>query len=129
MSSLFKNLPHKKELKDKMLETKEKVRAPMTSHKGGTEKSEQFLSKFNVGKDLSLSLQWCEQSPFVTRLFCLVESHSQGTAANAVLSVCLTTVLFYHLQLFIDIEGENLVSIHCVSLLDLHATINLYYIE
>ena len=54
MSSLFKNLPHEKELKDKMLETKEKVRAPMTSHKGGTEKSEQFLSKFNVGKDLSL---------------------------------------------------------------------------
>ena len=113
MSSLFKNLPHEKELKDKMLETKEKVRAPMTSHKGGTEKSEQFLSKFNVGKDLSLSLQWCEQSPFVTRLFCLVESCSQDAAANVgVLSVYLTTVLFYHLQLFIEIKGENIPCVH-----------------
>ena len=44
----------------------------------------------------------------VTRPFCLVESHSQDAAANAgVLSVNLTTVLYYHLQLFIDIERET----------------------
>ena len=46
------------------------------------------------------------------------------------LSVYLKTILYYHQLLFIDIERENihLVSIHCVLLLDLLATINLHYI-
>ena len=58
------------------------------------------------------------------RPFCLVELISQDAATNAgVLSVYLTNILYYHHQLFIDIER---VSIHCVSLLELPATINLY---
>ena len=63
----------------------------------------------------------------VTRPFCLVKSSLQDAAANAgVLFVYLTYALYYHLQLFIDIE-RDLVSIYRVSLLDLLATINLYY--
>ena len=67
---------------------------------------------------------------------------SQEASTNAgVLSVYLTTILYHHHELLIDIERENipcvnwifttddhitLVSIHFVSLLKLHATINLY---
>ena len=49
----------------------------------------------------------------VTRPLCLVESRSQDAAANAgVLSVKLNTVLYYHLQLLIDIERENIPFVH-----------------
>ena len=45
----------------------------------------------------------------VMRPFCLVESCSKDDAANVgMLSVYLTTILYYHLQLFIDIERENI---------------------
>ena len=45
--------------------------------------------------------------------FCLVESRSQDAAANTgVLSVYLTTILYYHLQLVIDIERENIPCVH-----------------
>ena len=58
------------------------------------------------------------------RPLCLVESRSQDVAANAgVLSVYLATILYDQLQLSIDIKREN---IHCVSLLKLPVTINLY---
>ena len=41
--------------------------------------------------------------------FCLVKSRSQDTAANAgVLSVYLPTILYYHHQLFIDIDRDDL---------------------
>ena len=47
------------------------------------------------------------------RPFCLFESHSQDAAANAgVLSVYLTTILYYHRQLFIDIERDNIPCVH-----------------
>ena len=43
------------------------------------------------------------------RPFCLVVSRSQDTAANAgVISLSLTTILYFHRQLFIDIERYNL---------------------
>ena len=39
--------------------------------------------------------------------------NSQDAAANEdVLSVYLTTILYYHLQLFIDIERENIPFVH-----------------
>ena len=45
----------------------------------------------------------------------LVESRSQDTAANAgVLSVYLATILYYYLQLFIDIERDNIQSCWCL---------------
>ena len=47
--------------------------------------------------------------PYVTRPFCLVESRWQDAAANVgVLSVYLTIILYNHLQLFFDIERENI---------------------
>ena len=63
---------------------------------------------------------------FVMSSFCLVESSSQDAADNAgVLSVYLTTILYYHQQsLFIEIERENIIP--CVQLIDLLATLNLY---
>ena len=49
------------------------------------------------------------------RPFCLVESRSQGGAENAgVLSVFLTTILYYHHQLFIDIALCPLTMFHCL---------------
>ena len=43
----------------------------------------------------------------VMRPFCLVESRTQDATTNAgVLSVYLTTILYHHHQLFIDIERE-----------------------
>ena len=70
---------------------------------------------------------WSATISSVTRPFCLVESHSQDAAANeGMLSVYLTTVLYYHHQFLIDIE-RDLESIHRVSLLDTLTTINLYY--
>ena len=52
----------------------------------------------------------------VTRPLCLVESRSQDTTANpGVFSVYLTTILYYHLQLFIDIEKENITCVHSLS--------------
>ena len=45
--------------------------------------------------------------------FCLVESRSQDATTNAgVLSVYLTTILYHHQQLLIDIERENLPCVH-----------------
>ena len=45
----------------------------------------------------------------VMRPLCLVESRSQDAAANVgVLSVYLATILYGHLQLFIDIDRENI---------------------
>ena len=45
----------------------------------------------------------------VMRPLCLVESSSQDPAANVgVLSVYPTNILYYHHQLFIDIERENI---------------------
>ena len=45
----------------------------------------------------------------VTRPFFLVESWSQDAAANAgMLSVYLTAILYYHRQLFFDIEREDI---------------------
>ena len=42
------------------------------------------------------------------RPLCLVESRSQDAAANAgVLSVYLATILYYHHQLFINIERDK----------------------
>ena len=42
------------------------------------------------------------------RPFCLVEPSSQDAAANVGgLSVYLSLILYYHKQLFIDIEREN----------------------
>ena len=47
------------------------------------------------------------------RPLCQVKSCSQDAAANAgVLSVYLTTIMYYHLQLFIDIERENIPCVH-----------------
>ena len=49
----------------------------------------------------------------VMRPLCLVESRSQDAAANVgVLSVYLATILYDHLQLFIDIERENIPCVH-----------------
>ena len=51
-----------------------------------------------------------QQQYSVMRPLCLVESRSQDAAANVgILSVYLATILYNHLQLFIDIEGENMV--------------------
>ena len=47
------------------------------------------------------------------RPFCLVESRAQDAAANVgVLSVYLITILYYHHQLFIDIDRENIPCVH-----------------
>ena len=51
----------------------------------------------------------------VTRPFCLVKSRSQDAAANAaMLSVYLSTILYYHHQLFIDIERQNIPSLYFI---------------
>ena len=47
------------------------------------------------------------------RPLCLVESCSQDAAANGcMLSVYLATILYDHLQSFIDIERENIPIVH-----------------
>ena len=60
---------------------------------------------YSSGETRALKQLW--RNLFVMRPFCLVEPCSQDAAANAgVLSVYLTTILFYNRQLLIDIERE-----------------------
>ena len=55
----------------------------------------------------NISSLYCDD--IVTRPLCLVKPRSQNAAANVgVLSVCPTTILYYHHQLFFDIEQESI---------------------